>query len=376
MRELSADQRRLGTERLRASFLARTDAEGGETASQLSAADVDLLAVLAAEQLDDGRVRITLGDRSAGVAVSMRFPSELGGWLNLDATLVERKGALELDRLSVGALPVPGVVASWLFDQALARLKSFALLEVVELTPNAVQLRPSDDIGSAPGLLAGVIPEHDLALAGDAQQRLVALVEARADQSAIDAAELFSALIASGTSDDIGPAAENRSAILALAASVNGRRITDSDVAAVATRVPLELSGRREMAQHFFSSAALAMQGGSELAETVGLSKELDDAEGGSGFSFRDIAASRAGNRFAELAAGDPETAARINAMARSGLSAADLVPPLDWLPDNMSQAAFQRDFGGGDGHAYQVVIDEIDRRIDQLPVSQAGAAP
>jgi hypothetical protein len=376
MPELSAEQRRGETERLQAKVLARTDAAAGETASELSAADVDLLAILAAERLNDGRVRVNLDDGRADVTVSTRFPAELGGWLNLDARVVQTDDTLAVERLVVGGLPVPQIVASWLFDQAVARLKSPALLAGIELTPGGIRLRPSKNLDASRGLLAGAIPEQDLALAGDAQQRLVTLVEARANQSSIDAAELLSALIASDASDDIDPAAQNRAAILALAAYVNGRRITGADLSSVAPQVPLEFAGRKDAAQHFFSSAALAMQGGSELAESVGLSKELDDADGGSGFSFRDIAANRAGNRFAELAGGDPETASRINTMARSGFNAADLMPPVDWLPENMSQAAFRRDFGGRDGRAYQIVLDEIDRRIDQLPISQISGAP
>ena len=48
--------------------LARADALGGETASELSAAEVDLLAILAAERLDDGRVRIDLGSSTGTLA--------------------------------------------------------------------------------------------------------------------------------------------------------------------------------------------------------------------------------------------------------------------------------------------------------------------
>ena len=68
-------------------------------------------------------------------------------------------------------------------------------------------------------------------------------------------------------------------------------------------RVELTLNGRHDSAQHFVISAALAAWAGEPVAEAIGLYKELDDARRGSGFSFADLAADRAGTRFGELVA-------------------------------------------------------------------------
>ena len=57
--------------------------------------------------------------------------------------------------------------------------------------------------------------------------------------------------------------------------------------------------GRRDLAQHFVLSAFLAANSGTQAAEAAGLAKEVVDAQGPSGFSFTDIAADRAGIRFA-----------------------------------------------------------------------------
>lgn len=63
---------------------------------------------------------------------------------------------------------------------------------------------------------------------------------------------------------------------------------------------PGSLLGRRDLAQHFFISAALSAVFSPALAEGVGLEKELRDARpGGSGFSFVDLAADLAGIQFA-----------------------------------------------------------------------------
>src|SRR5262249_40587622 len=52
------------------------------------------------------------------------------------------------------------------------------------------------------------------------------------------------------------------------------------------------MHGRHDLAQHFWVSAALTALWGAKQAEAAGVLKEwLDSAEGGSGFSFADLAA-------------------------------------------------------------------------------------
>ena len=60
------------------------------------------------------------------------------------------------------------------------------------------------------------------------------------------------------------------------------------------------LLGRRDLAQHFFVSGYLTATMGAEAANAAGVAKELVDANTTSGFSFADLAADRAGVRFAD----------------------------------------------------------------------------
>ena len=59
------------------------------------------------------------------------------------------------------------------------------------------------------------------------------------------------------------------------------------------------MKGRRDLAQHFVVSCALAVLLSPQAAETIGILKELRDAQGGSGFSFVDLSADMAGVTFA-----------------------------------------------------------------------------
>ena len=49
-----------------------------------------------------------------------------------------------------------------------------------------------------------------------------------------------------------------------------------------------KFAGRKDFAQHFLASAALAARGDSTLSNAVGLFKEISDTDRGSGFSFTD----------------------------------------------------------------------------------------
>ncbi len=76
--------------------------------------------------------------------------------------------------------------------------------------------------------------------------------------------------------------------------SPNERRLRER--LAIATQI----HGRNDTAKHFFVSALLTAATTAQEAEQLGVAKEVLDAQGGSGFSFADLAADRAGIRFAE----------------------------------------------------------------------------
>jgi hypothetical protein len=131
----------------------------------------------------------------------------------------------------------------------------------------------------------------------------------------------------------------------------------------------VQLRQRHDFAQHFLISALIAAEAGTPLADAVGLWKELADARsGGSGFSFNDLAADRAGTRFGELAVGD---AARLQQRLAAGLSDADLLPQVSDLPEHLPEAEFVARFGGVGGAGYQRLLATIESRIDALPVFQ-----
>jgi hypothetical protein len=127
------------------------------------------------------------------------------------------------------------------------------------------------------------------------------------------------------------------------------------------------LRQRQDFALHFLISAVIAAEAGTPLADAVGLWKEMADARrGGSGFSFNDLAADRAGTRFGELAVRDPS---RLQSRVATGLDDADLLPEVSDLPEHLPEFEFAARYGGVSGAGYRRLLADIESRIDALPL-------
>src|SRR6185436_867681 len=129
------------------------------------------------------------------------------------------------------------------------------------------------------------------------------------------------------------------------------------------------LREREDWPRHFCLSAALAVLEHPLVSDAGGLMKEqLDALTHGSGFSFGDLAADRAGVRFAQ-AATDTETSARaMQTRLGESYTADDFFPPVSDLPENLTVEAFRRDYGGVGDQRYRQKIREVEARLDSCP--------
>lgn len=124
--------------------------------------------------------------------------------------------------------------------------------------------------------------------------------------------------------------------------------------------------GRGDSLKHFLVSAALAAILGEKEADLWGVGKELADATrpGGSGFSFADLAADRAGVRFARgLLTGKTPVAG----LARS-FRVENYVPRLDDLPEGLKLSELLKQYGGQGDPRFDAQIEALDKRIEALP--------
>ena len=168
----------------------------------------------------------------------------------------------------------------------------------------------------------------------------------------------------------------NRAAILAFGIAVGHRNVArliglsvNSDLVrnAVAVGQGATLNRHEDWPRHYAVSAALAILKHPLLSDAGGLMKEqLDTLTRGSGFSFGDLAADRAGVRFA-LAATRSETAARaMQTRLHAGFFADDFFPADVHFPENLSIGEFRRSFGIAGSERYQSVVSDIDASLDR----------
>jgi Matrixin len=129
------------------------------------------------------------------------------------------------------------------------------------------------------------------------------------------------------------------------------------------------LSGRRDLAQHFFISAHLAAMAGSQIAFSSGLAKELSDSDGGSGFSFIDLTADRAGILFAGSLINKRFTLLEI----ADHYTVPAFMPAIDNMPEGLTAAQLLVQFGPQTDDRFRHQLDEIDRRLLQLPTYRSG---
>jgi hypothetical protein len=111
---------------------------------------------------------------------------------------------------------------------------------------------------------------------------------------------------------------------------------------------------------------------GSGPARAAGVAKEIADSQGGTGFSFVDLAADRAGEAFA---------AAIMSGRLKLDRVAADFavesyLPDVSGLSENLTAEQFARQFGGPGDPRFTAALAEIDARIRALPAYTASASP
>jgi hypothetical protein len=339
--------------------------------------DIELLLNHAARRRLGANLRVTLVRGAAHVQASAALPAGL--WLNVDLQLAERGGQPQIDHLRVGRLPLPGALAGPLLQALLARqpygaelLAASRMVRRVSFAPERLIVAYVWDPEATRRVVASLVTDDDASRWRAYQEHLARTADALPAQQPVALSALLAPLAdlaAQRSRAGHDPAAENR-ALLLLTLHANGRApqslLPEARDWPTVRPLHIVLDGRGDLAQHFLVSAAIAIDGTSPLSRAVGVYKEMADARHGSGFSFNDLAADRAGTRLGELALAQPTAAQdRLRAVRDDR----ELMPRWDDLPEYLPEAEFRRRFGGVGGPEYERLLAEIDRRVAALAV-------
>jgi hypothetical protein len=359
---------------------------GIEQRVRISERDLNLTANYLAQRLK-GAVHAEVKKGEARVAGSIRLPGvPLRPYLNVSVTVTEEDGNPRFSDLRIGQVNFPDLIAQPIIREAVARVSAteegeFArdIVKEVEFEEGRLAVtflwrpelmeRARDTLVGASEREAVVAYYHELA-------RLHAGNRARRGSFTTVLQPLFQ-LAQRRSQSGADPVSENRALLLVLGAwAINQGmdRLLPREVQRKKIRgFRLTLNRRGDLAQHFAVSAAIASSSDTILADAVGLYKEVSDSQGGSGFSFADLAADRAGTRFGEEATRSAPSARRIQQLLASGVAESDIMPRSKDLPENMNAVQFKHRYGEIGSRDYNRVADEIERRIAACSLYQGS---
>lgn len=342
--------------------------------------DINLALNHALRKLNRGSARVAVRSGQMELMGTLELPLiSSRPYLNVTARIEASNGQPRISRLRVGALPVPPALAMWALEQAaqganLAREYRLAgeMIQRLELRPGVASVEyrwQPETLRTLGAQLAGI----DAAALAAYHAQLLALHSSGAARDGsvtvlLQSMFSFAQQRSAGGGD---PVAENRALFLILGAWASGRdlRTLVPQAPDRPARFALRLQQRRDIGQHFLVSAAMAAGGDAGLSDAIGIQKEIADTQGGSGFSFTDLAADRAGTRFGRLATASPDQARQIQQLFSRGLMEGDIMPSLTGLPEGLTEAEFISRYSAVGSPAYQAVLDEIERRIAACPL-------
>jgi hypothetical protein len=341
----------------------------------------------AARVLTNGVPRLRLSPRVAddALAVKAAFRLSDGTWLTGGVRIAEVED-YGYPRISanIGTLPIPALLLEPLLGLAhkAAEMRAgtrfpttreaILAFEAGKGTANVVLDLPQ-------GLLKGVskLAPSDDAIDGRLANRLYVAAHQRLGGRAVDLPEVYAALFKVAPRTGEAARRHARAAMVAAAMLVVGPRagrLARDGEASFSPMLPATLSvtlaGRDDLAKHFTLSAALAAAADPAIGRALGTWKELDDSlAGGSGFSFVDLAADRAGLRLGE-AATSPVRAGTLSSRFAAGVP--ELLPLAALgFGEGMGTSTFEHRYRDVSSAEYAEAVARIDRALDTLPVMQ-----
>jgi hypothetical protein len=355
----------------------------------LSERDLNLLLNYSVARTLDINSRVELYPASVGVSMTWRLPEKYSGhYVNASVRLSQAADRMRVDSLEIGRLIIPG----WLIDPVLQLLHA-SMLEYSDeyraVMQNIGEIHVDEEqvvvvYQWQPELTAQLKSRGYRLLFSDADKaRLVAYhkklqrIAGDITTRRVSLEKIFpplfelAALRSAGQGD---PQAENRAMLLTLAMylmGIDAGRFVDMPPGSRQRRMYLTILNRHDLAQHFVVSAALTVSAGGGFANAAGLFKELDDSRGGTGFSFDDLLADKAGVRLAELATGTDRQARLVQQRMSGQLSEEDFMPTIDNLPPSIMELEFKQKYRDLDSEKYRLVDNEIEKRILRCRVYQ-----
>lgn len=168
------------------------------------------------------------------------------------------------------------------------------------------------------------------------------------------------------------PIMENRTMLITLGAYMLNKNIPELLGIAPAKNIRRKnfyLLNRIDLGKHLVISSALTAMADSSFAHAIGLDKELSDSDGGSGFSFADLTADRAGVSLATTALSSDNNARLMQLRLSSASLENDYMPDIHQMPEGIQKLDFNLAYRNTESPEYKLIITEIDQRISNCSI-------
>ena len=350
----------------------------GKTATEVRVDNRMMSGVSALARDATGVGRIDADLSGGELRAHFSIPLPLGLWLNASASAIGSHAGFPPFRLKVGRLVLPTAAGRLLADlvRSTLRLKGAEIPPLDEVVQSfSIDLEyvvAKVALPSKTGLVDEVIAASSSAISHELVEATFCRIAA---EQRAEPVETLSGLVRRTFAEgpEGSPDMYNRASFVALSLGVVGDRAEALFPRAAELRKrcpfpegPMLLQGRADLAKHWVFSAALTSVLGAQTAGNLGEWKELDDSlPKGSGFSFVDLAADRAGVQTALLALDRQAAAATAKKLSRAN---DDYMLPKLLLeaPEGLSAASFVRRFGGLERKDYSRAVSHIDQTLAQ----------
>ncbi|MGR8929816.1 MAG: hypothetical protein ACU836_04180 [Gammaproteobacteria bacterium] len=346
----------------------------------LNEKDVNIAATYLLDHFIENTVQIKISKDLIFAQIALFVPPTVWGrYLDLNFKLVQEGDVIRIQSFKVGEISIPDTAANYLLPIIVhsTPLKKYwqvgeDYIKDIHLTDEGIRVSYLGSIVAVAKQL--VIQNHreypNLYLY---QQQINEIVSQHDPEWRLSLTDLMQPLFETAyrRSSKSTAIRENRAVLIAVGSYIYKRELR--------RYLPLGLIYSKEfqvfaykrvdIPQHFIASALLAAIDASLLGEHLGEDKELGDADRGSGFSFVDLAADRAGTRFGELATSSPDQARKVQQYMASIQDYTAIIPDIKGLPEQMDERTFSTRFGEIGSRLYRDMIAEIDDRIAAVPL-------
>jgi len=349
-----------------------------------TAEDLDAISKLTTHLLPNTRVVVTTSRYGLSLSISTKINLFAEFYINNHCLLINNGDGAVFEECKLGNLPVHGFLVKWLINSVVYLVMGEEvsnttndLLVSAQHNQNSLLLKAKKSKFFKEEVNESISKVGDLAtLYTQSSNVPPEVVQIYIDEiSLVHASDLNDYLkplfsLAAQRSVNGNAVDENAAIIWALAvtfgdyrfASLIGMKRNMGN-----KKVPL-LRGRDDLTKHFIYSAALQQLGGVQIGLSIGEAKELlDSISGGSGFSFADLAADKAGLKFAEYITSNNDNAEQAQVLFKRSEDENYFFPFVRDLPEDQSNIDFIRIYKDIDSLIYKETIKKIDKQISKL---------